>query len=134
MFYEYTLDVPAGTEKDEPYELEALVEAGTLTYAEVDFAAGCHRLVNVVIVEGAFQLFPRNPEEAMKADKYVIPIRTSYKLKKGHNLLKLRAWSPDTIYDHKIIVRLTVEPEEEDKSISLLSDMVSILKKIIGVE
>ena len=134
MFYEYTLNVPAGTKADDPYEMEALVEPGILTYAEIDFPPGCHRLVNVVVVEGKFQLFPRNPEETLKADAYVIPIKTKYNLKRGHNLLKLKGWSPNTVYNHKVIVRLTVEPEEEDKTFKLMSDFVAILKKLIGVD
>ena len=134
MFYEYTLNVPADTKEAAPYEIDALVEPGILTYAEIDFPPGCHGLVNVSIVEGKFQLFPRNPEEAVKGDGYVVPIKTQYKLKRGHNLLKLKAWSPDTAYSHKIVVRLTVETEEADKMFILMSDFVAILKKLIGVD
>jgi len=133
MFYEYTLNIPAGTKEEEPYELEALVEPGILTRCEVDYPPGCHGLVYITIVESKFQLFPRNPEEQMKADSYVVPIDTQYPLKRGHNLLRLRGWSPLAEYNHKIVVRLTVEPKEVDVTMQALTDLVAILKKLIGV-
>ena len=133
MFYEYTLNIPADTKEAEPYEVEALVEPGILTRCEVDFPPGCHRMVHVVIIQSKFQLFPRNPEETLKADGYVIPIVTRYNITRGHNLLKLKGWSPSTVYSHKIAVRLTVEPEEADKLLQVMTDFVNIIKKLIGI-
>ena len=131
MFYEYTLTIPAGTPKATAIELDALVEPGILTRCEVDFPPGCHRLVHISIVEGKFQLFPRNPEEDMKADGYVIPIPTYIPLRRGHNQLKLRGWSPLTIYSHNIVVRLIVEPVEIASPWQVMTDFVAILKKLI---
>jgi len=134
LFYEYTLLIPAGTEENNPAEVDALVEPGVLTYAEVGFPNGCHQLVHVVIVEGKFQIAPRNPEGTMAADGYVIPIHPNYPLKRGHNMLKLKGWSPNTAYEHEIKVRLTVLPPEEADPWQALRDFISIVKKLIGLD
>ena len=87
-----------------------------------------------MIIEGKFQIAPRNPEGTMAADGYVIPIQPNYPLKRGHNLLKLKGWSPNTSYNHEIKVRLTVLPPEEANPLGILRDFVSILKKLIGLD
>jgi len=133
MFYEYTLLVPPNTPKISPTVVEALVEPGILTYAELSFPPGPHQLVHVAVVEGAFQIIPRNRESDVAADDYDVPTRPNYPLKRGHNLLKLKGWSPGTTYQHEIKIRLTVMPEEEADPLAIVRDFVSVLKRLLGV-
>jgi hypothetical protein len=133
MFYEYVINVIAGTKSTQPIEVDALVDPGILTRVEVDFPDGCNNEVYIALIEGTYQIVPRNPEQALKANDYVIPITEYYPLTRGHNQLNIRGWSPLAAADHEIIVRLTVEVEEIASPLLVLKDFVDVIKKLIGL-
>lgn len=133
MVYEFNITIPAGTTKDEPTEIEAQLVPGIITLVEAEFPNGCHRLVHISIVEGAYQMFPRNPDGTLSADGYRITFNPYQKLTRGHHILKIRGWSPLTRYQHKIGIRFNVQPEEVATPWEVLRDFVAIFKKLIGV-
>ena len=126
MVYEFSVTVPADTKAASPVELDALLDPGVITHLECEMAAGCHRLVHCVILEGAYQLYPRNLGGTMSTDAHVISFDDYVELKRGHNILKIRCWSPGTTYAHVVTVRFGVLP----KSVASMIPVVELLTKI----
>jgi len=133
MVYEFNILIEDGTTKDDPAEEEAQLVPGIITMVEVDFPPGCHKLVHVVVKEGGYQMFPRNPEGTMSADDHVIAFNPHQELTRGHHILKVFGWSPLTSYDHKITLRFNVQPEEIATPWQMAKDLVIILKHMLGL-
>ena len=133
MVYEFNITVPAATTKDEPEEIEAQLVPGIITRVEAEFPSGCHRLVHISIVEGAYQMFPRNPDGTLSADGRTITFNPYQKLTRGHHILKIRGWSPQTSYPHRIGVRFNVQPEEVATPWEALRNFVNLFKKLVGM-
>lgn len=133
MVYEFNITIPAGTTKDEPEEVEAQLVPGIITLVEAEFPNGCHRLVHISIIEGAYQMFPRNPDGTLSADGRTIAFNPHQELKRGHHVLMIRGWSPLTSYQHRIGVRFNVQPEEVATPWKMANDLVAILKHMMGL-
>ncbi|MFQ6052675.1 MAG: hypothetical protein ACE5OO_00390 [Candidatus Bathyarchaeia archaeon] len=133
MVYEFLVTVPANTPADSPVEEEALVHPGVVTHVEVEMAAGCHRMVKCAVYEGTYKMWPRNPEGAMATDAHVIAFNEYIELKRGHNLLKIKCWSPGTTYSHDVTVRIVVMPKHIAAPYTILDGLVNILKRILGL-
>jgi len=127
MVYEFVIVVPADTKEYNPVKVDALLPPQVITHVEVEMAAGCHRLVHCVIVEGKHQIFPANPEGTMATDSHIIAFNTYYEMRRGNNLLLIKCWSPDTLYEHKVTVRFVVIP----KSIASIAQVITLLERLL---
>lgn len=130
--YEFVVTVPADTPKEEPVKVEALVHPGMVTFVSVEFPRGCHQMVHCIIVEGKYQLWPRNPEGTMASDAYVVEFSDFKELKKGHNLLDVYAWSPGSSYSHDLRVRITVLPKKVASMVPLIEIMTKLVSRLFG--
>ena len=108
MVYEFAITVPKDTPKNDPKIEEAVLPPQVITQVEVEMAAGCHRMVHCAVYEGNFKVFPRNQEGSIATDNNVLVFRTFFALKRGHNTLTIKCWSPDTEYSHKVTVRFVM--------------------------
>jgi len=104
-----------------------------VTHVEVEMARGCHRMVHCVILEGAFQLWPRNPEGTMSTDGHIIAFGEYLELGRGHNKLTIKCWSPGTDYPHDVTVRLVVMPKRVASMMPLMDLLMRLLRRIGGV-
>lgn len=124
------ITVPANTLKEKPVTVEALVAPGVVTHVEVEMARGCHRMVHCAIYEGAFQVWPRNPEGTMATDSFVIRFDEYCELKRGHNLLTIKCWSPGTTYPHDVTVRFVVTPKHLASMIPVIELLTRLLQRM----
>lgn len=134
MVYEFELIVPANTLKTSPATQDILLVPGILTLVEAEFPPGCHRQVNVVIRQGAYQMFPRNPDGTLRADDHVISFNPHQELKRNLHELTAEGWSPATLYEHKIGLRFNVQPAEIATPWEILRDFVAIFKRLVGID
>ena len=113
MFYEYDLTVPANTLKAAPVELEAPLNAGTVTRVEVQFPAGCSAMVGVSIFRSEHQVWPGDPDEDIAGEDALVWWSESYDLDDRPFALTLKGWSPGTTYQHIITFRFALLPLAE---------------------
>lgn len=112
MFYEFTLTVPADTKANDPQELDVHLTHGVITYIEIEFAPGCHRMVEAYIRDGLHQLVPTNPDERIKSSGRAVAFDEYYELLTPPYLLTIGGFSPGSAYDHEIIFRFEVTPQD----------------------
>lgn len=128
MIYEYVIDVPANTLKTDPVEIEALLAAGIITRFECEMAAGCHRMVHAVVLDGTFQMFPVNLESDLSTDDNIIEQNDYIEVAKGHDKLKIVCWSPNTDYTHRVTIRFVIQ-DKKAAGLPYLVDQITKLDK-----
>ena len=131
--YNFTLTVTANTSKDAPAEEEMKLMKGVIASALLQFPAGCHGLVHITIADSKQQLYPANADETYHGDDVNIPIIGKHALDKPPYKLLLKGWSPNTSYDHTIQLALSILPEAEASPYSTLTDLVKIMKRLMGL-
>jgi hypothetical protein len=133
MFYEFSLTVPADTEADDPEELDVHLTHGVITYIEIEFAPGCHRLVEAYVRDGLHQLVPTNPDETIKSSGRAVAFQEYYELLSPPYLLTIGGFSPGTSYDHDIIFRFEVTPQEIAERGKTSQGMLDKIGRLLGL-
>lgn len=133
MLYRYSMVVPADTPSNNPFSREIKLEPGIIHYVNVKFPPGCHQLVYFAIFQGANKQFPTNPSEWLRGDGEEIIFREHAVNKRGFHWY-LKGYSPGTLFEHLITVRIGILPEEDVTPLSLIKDLVSIFKRMLGMK
>lgn len=110
MFHVWDITIPAGRTEASPVVQELELPIGIITKIDIKFPAGCHGMVKVRILRWTFQLVPLSSGEWITGDDEAIPTETYYELLEVPTFLTFKGCSPDTGYDHKITVRIEVNP------------------------
>jgi hypothetical protein len=116
MLFEFELTVTADTKKATPVTLDAALAAGTVSRVDVQFPAGCSSMVHVSIWRSDHQVWPVNLDGDIAGEDVVISWSESYDLDDEPFAFEVRAWSPDTAYDHVVTLRFTLLSLEEAQS------------------
>lgn len=154
MFYRYALLVPAGTQINAPVEQEIKLPPGIIHTVNLKFPAGCHGRVYFAIYQGANRMWPGSPSRLDNARGYILPVdRTAQRdamiayfrgddeeiifkehveNKHGYHW-KLVGCSPDAIFEHTILARFGVLKEEEISPFTIVKDLLTILKRMMGL-
>jgi len=108
--YTQKFTVPAGTSAEKPYTFDIKIKDKLVNKMEIGFPDGCNFLVGVQIRYGLKRFWPEKKgtwiygnDETVSWDEHFIAPRIPYKL-------TIAAISPDTVYDHDIIVRIFTLP------------------------
>lgn len=121
------MDIPADTSKAALVEQKKKIRTGIITHIEVLMPPGCHKLVYATVSHRLTQLMPFNPDEAVRADTYPVVGDYYWSVTESSPELILRGWSPDTIYDHTVSIRITVLP----KAVASMLPLVNVLTKFL---
>jgi len=112
MDYDVTLTVPASTTEADPAELRVRLTKGIIVKVRVGIPDGAANEVHVVIVRGAHQVWPTNPDGNFAWNDYVHEIEASYVLEDHPLIMRVVAWNEDTINDHQVAVGFNLLPLE----------------------
>lgn len=112
MLYSYDLTIPANTLASAPVKVDMPVGPGILHKLEVEFPPGCNKAVLVSIRRGLHQVYPTNPDGALKANAYTISTAEYYSVMEAPHQLEAYGWSPGTTYPHVITIRMGILPTE----------------------
>ena len=132
MFYRYSLSIPRSTPKNAPVSLPFKLPAGVIHRIIVKFPPGCHQHVYFAIFQGANKQFPTGPAEWFQGDGENIDFKEHVVTKHGFHW-NIKGYSPDTNFPHRITVRIGVLREEDVTPLSLVKDLVSVFKRMLGV-
>jgi hypothetical protein len=111
MRYRAELTIPAATPAAEPATLEIPLCYGTISEVEVQFPAGQAGMTYLQVWRFEHQLLPTTPGLAFRGDDVQITLNDSIPIHDLPLSVELRGWAPDTIYDHVVIVSLSVMAE-----------------------
>lgn len=133
MFYTWDILVEDGTTEAEPKTEILKLTKGAIKGIYIHFLRGCHSVVKIRIFKDESQLVPLNLDEWVTGDGETVPTETYYELISAPYQLKFVGISPTTHYDHKITVRVQVEPLEIAAPWRILADFVTIVKRLLGI-
>ena len=112
MHYTKELTVTANTLIGAPVSTTIDLPAGVLDKIEITFPPGCARLVLAQIFDGATMLYPKTAGMSYSYDAYTVTIN-DFVIWDAAKTLTLKAWSPGTTYQHKLIFNFYVRSQEE---------------------
>ena len=104
-FYEFDLDVPAGTLDSAPASAQARLNKGVIAGVTVMIPRGVAGLVSSFVTRGGSQVWPTNPGGRFKGDETYIQWDDEYLLEDEPTTFLLRGYAPDAVYPHKITFR-----------------------------
>jgi hypothetical protein len=130
MEYEKEVTVPANTPENDPVKDEIQLDKGILS-GKVYFPLGCVHLVQARLFHGEFQIAPMNRDQWLKGEGAEVPFADNYDMTDEPFLLKIRACSPGTTYEHKIKVHASVIPEWLARPEQVLSRQLAVLRGIL---
>lgn len=126
MRYQFDLVIPAGTLKQDPTELRAVMDFGIIRQALVRFRAGPHNRVYVSVYQGLHQVIPASQDEALYEDDYIFAIPMELKLNDAPYELLIKGWTTGTNYSHTITFWFDLEPIEPAQAGSLLESLLHL--------
>lgn len=133
MFYDQALTVPANRPEAIPIEAEVKLTHGVITHCEVEFPPGCHGMVSVYIRRGLHQVWPTNPDSRFASDGRAIVWNDYYELFDEPFTFTIGGYSPGTGYDHQIIFRFEVTPQEIAEQGKVQKGMLYSIGKLLGL-
>ena len=133
MFYDFAIVVTAGTPATAPIEQKLKLTHGVIHRVEVEFYPGVERTVSLSLYHGGHQLYPTNPEGKFSTNGYTIAFDDFYELTAAPYLLKARAYSPNAIYDHTIVVRIGLIESEVALSMLKVAKGLTKFLKLVGI-
>jgi hypothetical protein len=113
MLFEKALTVPAGTLKTAPAEVDIDICPGVITRISVEFNYGPNYLVSAYVRQALHQIWPLNPEGAVKSDGLVVSSQEFDPVPEPPYILTCGAYSPGCTYDHEIYFHIEITPEAE---------------------
>jgi hypothetical protein len=133
MFYDASLTIPANTPQATPVELEVKLTYGVITHAEVEFAPGCHGMVYAYIRYGLHQLWPTDPGQRFHSDGRSLVWDEYYELFDEPFSVIVGGYSPGTSYDHTIIFRFEVTPQEIAERGATQGSILAKIGRLLGI-
>jgi len=134
LIFTWDITVPANTQDSEPVSDTLKLGAGVITHIGVKFPAGCHGMVGVRLKIQEAQILPVPRGEWVSGDDETVDSDYHIEFTRERQELEFEGISPDTDYNHTISVRITMLPAWVAAPYQILSDLVKIFKRILGVE
>jgi hypothetical protein len=137
--YTYALWVPAATPETDPVSVDAelpyfLRQPSVLHKIEIHFPEGCNGLVHVAIFYGIRQIFPQIEGMTFRGNAETVSFNEYYELPNDPTTLTIKAWSPETRYDHTIFVRFGVLPRWYFTGGKAMERLEKLLSSFLGIE
>ena len=132
MDYWFSVTTPANTKKEDAVETEMQVTEGIITHVWLKHPPGCHGLAHATISDGLSQIYPTNKDEDYHGDEFPMEWDDYYELLSPAKLF-LHTWNDSTLYSHGVDVRITIQPKAIAQPWQVVSDLVNMLRKLMGI-
>lgn len=113
---QYLITVPYNTLAISPYEQTVNLLRGTLTNVLIEFPPGCARMVHVQIYIGDRIVLPSDVDMSYAFDGVTLNRDCVVPLDIEPYAIKIRLWSPDTVYNHTINFIFQIDDEHDLKT------------------
>lgn len=134
MDHVYDLVIGANTLADDPEELELPLFSGIIHLVEIEQAPGCKGMVYSAVRQGLHQVWPTNPDGALRSDGRVYSTREHYPIGRFAPPLTIQGWSPGTKYPHTVQFRFSVLPVEVMEPWREQQSLFKKFLKVFGVK
>lgn len=128
--YSEKLTIEADTPESEPTPLEIKIKQKYITKMEVGFPPGCNYAAKVKIQYGIKQFWPEKKDTWLIGNNETISWDERYEMPSINEVLTVFGASPDTHYDHDIVIRIMTLPKGFYFLEVLLDKLYNIFKKV----
>ena len=104
---------------------------GVIHKVEIDFPQGCANLVNVQLYLNEHPILPSTQGQKLKGNDETIIIPEFIELENSNNIITIRGWNEDDIYDHTVLVRIYVLPKTILMNTGIAEGFVTALSSIL---
>lgn len=132
MNFRYGVTIPLNTLEAVPHVEVLKVSKGILHDINVVIPRGCMAMVDFRLFYHEHQIYPTNPDEGYKSEGEVIRMRDHLEILTAPYELVAKGWSPDTTYNHTILVRLGILPESLLIPTKGLSTLIAKFIRLLG--
>jgi len=133
MEYELEITVPLNTSLTSPVEATLKLDKGIIEEGYVYFPLGCAHMTQVKISHGAFQIAPMNRNEwGLKGEGVKVPFATKYDLTTAPYYLTIKAASPGTLYEHKPLVHVSLNPTYIARPENVIVGQLKAIKNLLA--
>jgi hypothetical protein len=126
------ITVPMGTPTTNPVQDTLKLDKGIIEEGYVYFPLGCVHKVLVRIFHGEFQIAPMNRDEWLRGEGVKVPFGTKYDLTVAPYYLKIYAASPDTLYEHKPLIHVGLNPTYIARPENVIVSQLKSIKNILS--
>jgi len=130
--YKYGVTIPANTLESAPYKKTLKVSKGILHDINVVKPRGCMAMVDFRLFYHEHQIYPSNPDEGYKSEGEVIRMRDHLQILTAPYEIVAKGFSPNTTYNHTILVRLGILPESLLIPTKGLSVLIAKFIRLLG--
>jgi len=134
MHHAKALTASSGTTRGDPDTLTFKVVPQIVTKVRIYFPPGCAGLVRVALFNGDHQFAPSDPGNWFRGDGGSIEYEEYYDMRKGPNKITIKAWNEDSVYDHEVLVGITILPEWIASPLKSLAKLGKALASMMGLE
>ena len=132
MDYSFQVTTPANTPKNEAVHTEMKITEGVVTHVWMLHPRGCNGVAHATIDDGLSQIWPTNKDSDYAGNGVPMEFDENY-LVLSPAKFWLNTWNNSTLYEHGCFVRITVQSKEQAQAWQTLSNLVAILKKLLGL-
>ena len=136
MQYSKALKVTSGTTESDYDSVKLRVTPLVLSRIRVYFPAGCNGLVHVSFWQGGHRFAPILPGGWFRGNDGAIDVDEYFELWKGTRNIEIRAYNEDEIYDHEVLINLTILPEwainPRQLGVAFVNSVKNFIKRLAG--
>lgn len=132
MNFKYGVTIPYNTQEATPHTKVLKVSKGILHDIDVVMPRGCMAMVDFRLFYHEHQIYPTNPDEGFKSEGEAISMRDHLEILTAPYEIVAKGFSPDTTYNHTILVRLGILPESILIPTKGLSSLIAKFIKLLG--
>ena len=129
--YSEKLTVPANTSEDNPVSLDIVLKQKLITRMGIGYPKGCHYMVGAQIKYGIKQFWPEKAGTWIWGENEIVTWEERFEMPSVDEKLTIFGCSPDTSYDHKIVVRIMTLPLGFYFLETLLNELHRLWERII---
>ena len=133
MHYSFELSVSPVNTAASPAVQVLHMGAGILNTVDIEFPAGCAKLVRFALYDGATQILPSNMGGFYAMDDNTAHAHVWYDLDEKYNELIAVGWTIGTVYTHTVTVMLEVQGPGEHNLGSMVEMVSTVLNRLIDL-
>ena len=107
-----------------------IVNQGVIYRVWVVFPPGCAGLVKVRIYHEGHPFLPVDEGAFLRGDAYIYEFPVMHEITDAPELITIKAWNEDDIYDHTIDVLFLIIPKEWVQPVGAYGGIIAALKSI----
>jgi len=130
MIIQKSINIPANTLLSDIISTDIKLSKGLIYQLDIYFPPGSCGLAGICIFSNEVQLYPNEIGEYFTGDNNLISFPDTEIIKEPPYILNVEGYNIDTVYDHKIIIRVGFVAEDKLILRYLPESINTIIKKI----